>query len=246
MEKNWDASESWYTAAVGEKGHYYHQTVILPGALKLLGKFKSLLDVGCGQGVLARHLPKDVDYVGVDQSSALIESAKKMTKQGQFFVADACEKLPLENKTFERATFIMSLQNMERGKEAIANAAKHLSAKGKMVLVLNHPCFRIPRQSGWGVEEQKKLQFRKIESYMSAQKIPILTNPGKKEESANTYSYHHCLTDLSSWLKAAGLLIETVEEWCSDKKSEGKNAKMEDRARKEIPLFMALVATRLS
>lgn len=245
MEKNWDASESWYTAAVGEKGHYYHQTVILPGVLRLLGKFKSILDVGCGQGVLARHLPKDVDYVGIDQSSALIQSAKKMTKQGQFLVADACQNLPLENKTFERAVFIMSLQNMERGKEAIANAGKHLSAKGKMALVLNHPCFRIPRQSGWGIEEKKKLQFRKIESYMSAQKIPILTNPGKKEESETTYSYHHCLSEISSWLKATGLLIETMEEWCSDKKSEGKSAKMEDRARKEIPLFMAIVAVKV-
>lgn len=244
MTKNWDASESWYTAVVGEKGHYYHQTVILPGVLNLLGKFKSLLDVGCGQGVLARHLPKGVNYVGVDQSKALIQSAKKMTQQGQFFVADACEPLPLENQSFERATFIMSLQNMEKGSHAIANASKHLSTNGKLILVLNHPCFRIPRQSGWGIEEKKKLQFRKIESYMSAQKIPILTNPGKKEESDTTYSYHHNLSDLFSWLKSANLLIETVEEWCSDKKSEGKNAKMEDRARKEFPLFMALVGVK--
>ncbi|MBX7065754.1 MAG: class I SAM-dependent methyltransferase [Parachlamydiales bacterium] len=244
MTKNWDPSESWYTACVGEKGHYYHQAVVLPNVFRLLGKFSSLLDLGCGQGVLARQISKDTEYVGIDQSKALIASAKKLSKHGKFIVADAAEELPIEEDGFDRAAFILSLQNMENGKAAIGVAAKKLKKGGKLLLVLNHPCFRIPRQSGWGVEEQKKLQYRKIESYMSAQKIPIQTNPGQKGQSPTTYSYHHSLTDISAWLKAAGLFIETIEEWCSDKKSEGAKAKMEDRARKEIPLFMAILAVR--
>src|SRR5579872_4859138 len=56
MSKSWDSSENWYSSCVGEKGHYYHQTVVLPNVLRMLGKFHSLLDLGCGQGVLARHL----------------------------------------------------------------------------------------------------------------------------------------------------------------------------------------------
>lgn len=244
MSKNWDSSEQWYTSCVGEKGHYYHQAVVLPNALRLLGKYGSLLDLGCGQGVLARHLPETVDYVGVDLSKELIASAKKMSKQAKFFVGDASKELPVEKKDFERAVFMLSLQNMEKGGEAILNAGRHLKKGGKLLIVLNHPCYRIPRQSSWEVDEKMKLQFRRVNTYMSAQEIPIQTNPGKGGHSETTFSYHNPLSTYSNWLQTGKFAITAMEEWCSDKKSEGGRAKMEDRARREFPLFLAILATK--
>lgn len=244
MAKNWDSSEQWYTSCVGEKGHYYHQAVVLPNALRLLGKFTSLLDLGCGQGVLARSLPEKVEYVGVDLSKELIASAKKMSKSGQFVVGDASAELPIEKKDFERATFILSLQNMEKGQGAIQTAGRHLKKGGKLLIVMNHPCFRIPRQSSWDIDEQMKLQYRRINSYMSAQEIPIQTHPGKGGHSATTFSYHHPLSAYSNWLQQEKFVIGAMEEWCSDKKSEGSRARMEDRARREIPLFLAILAIK--
>jgi hypothetical protein len=41
-----------------------------------------------------------------------------------------------------------------------------------------------------------------------------------------------------------GFLIERIEEWVSPKKSEGGMAKVEDSARAEFPLFMAIVARK--
>lgn len=242
----WDASEPWYTSCVGEKGHHYHQAVILPNALRLLGKFTSLLDLGCGQGVLARHLPKTVEYIGIDTSNALIESAKTFAAGPhiRFLLADASCELQIDKKDFDRATLILSLQNMEQGARAIEAAARHLKKGGKLLIVLNHPCFRIPRQSGWGIDEQKKLQYRRINSYMSPLKIPIQTHPGKGKHSKTTISYHHSLSDYSNWLNGQKFAIEAIEEWCSDKKSEGAKAKMEDRARREIPLFLAILAKK--
>lgn len=244
MAKNWDSSESWYTSCVGEKGHYYHQAVVLPNALRLLGKIESLLDLGCGQGVLARHLNETIDYCGVDLSKSLVDSAKKLCKGRNFIVADATESLPVEKKDFHAAAMILSLQNMENGSGAIRSAGEHVRKGGKLLIVLNHPCFRIPRQSGWGIDEQMKLQYRRVNTYMSTQKIPIQTNPGKGENSATTFSYHHPLTDYTKWLQNEKFSIRSIEEWCSDKKSEGIKAKMEDRARKEIPLFLAILAIK--
>lgn len=244
---NWDSSEKWYSGCVGEKGHYYHQSVVLPGAIRLLKLVEgdSILDLGCGQGVLARHLKEGIDYAGVDQSKELIASARKLTsrKNGQFAVGDTAKPLPIEKRDFDAACFILSLQNMEKPWAAIANAKNHLRKGGKLLIVLNHPSFRIPRQSSWGIDEAAKLQYRRVNVYMSAQKIPIQTSPGKGDHSAVTYSYHHPLSDYSKWLAKEGFAISAIEEWVSDKKSEGAKAKMEDRARREIPLFMALLAT---
>ena len=244
MSETWDSSEKWYSSIVGEKGHYYHQTVVLPKSLQIIGKCKSMLDLGCGQGVLARALPESVDYYGVDQSQELVKKAKSLTQRGQFFVSDVTQEIPIEKKDFDQACFILSLQNMEEGEKAILNASKHLKKGGKLLVVLNHPCFRIPRQSDWGFDDKSKLQYRRMNLYMSAQKIPILTSPGQKENSSVTYTYHHNLSDIVGWFKKANLLVSDMQEWISDKKSEGAKARMEDRARKEFPLFLAILGVK--
>jgi hypothetical protein len=54
------------------------------------------------------------------------------------------------------------------------------------------------------------------------------------------------LTTYVSYLAAAGFVIEKLEEWVSDKKNTpGPHARREDRARAEIPLFMAIVARKV-
>ena len=242
---SWDAAEKWYSGCVGEKGHYYHQSVVLPNALRMLNisKQKSLLDLGCGQGVLARQLPETIEYCGIDLSKKLIDEAKRTTKRKNcsFHVGDAtAKKLPVEKNDFDRACCILSLQNMEHGEGAIQSAARHLRKEGELLLILNHPCFRIPRQSGWGVDEKSAIQYRRMNGYMSPMDIPLQINPGKGEQSEIFHSYHHPLSNYMKWLSKAGFAIHALEEWISDKKSEGAKARMEDRARREIPLFLAL------
>ncbi len=247
---SWDPSEKWYGKLVGEKGHYYHQSLILPNLLRMLAikdpKKTALLDIGCGSGVLARQLPKGIDYAGVDLSKGLLEQAKKQTPGMKFIYADATKPLPLDKTDFDIATFILSLQNMENGKGAIEQAAKHLSKPGSRIcLILNHPAFRIPRQADWSYDEGKKLMSRQVNSYMNPIKIPIAMEPSKGAKSPLTYSFHNPLSTYITWLNAYGFAVTALEEWCSDKKSEGGRAKAEDRARLEIPMFMCIIATRI-
>lgn len=243
---SWESSHRWYDAIVGEKGHYYHLQTVLPNSLRMLQlKPKdSLLDLGCGQGVFGRALPKDIAYVGVDAASSLIQSAKKQSRH-PFYVSDITKPLSIKEGPFSHATFILVLQNLEHPQSAFQNAANHLKPGGKLLIVMNHPCFRIPRQSSWGIDEPKKLQYRRVDLYMSSLKIPIQTNPGLKD-SPSTLSFHHPLSFYFQALSKAGFLIETVEEWISDKKSTGGRAAMENRSRKEFPLFLALLCTNLS
>lgn len=240
---NWDSSEEWYNSCVGEKGHYYHEAFILKNVLRLLDlkPGNTLLDLGCGQGVLERQIPKTVNYTGLDNSKSLLATAKKMS-QREFILADVCAPLPLNDQKYDAACFLLSLQNMESPDLAIAQAAKHLKPNGKLLLVLNHPCFRIPRQSNWGVDEKMHLQYRRMNLYMSPQKIPIQTAPSKGSASATTFSFHHPLSYFVTALSKNKLSVIAMEEWCSDKTSDGGRAKMEDRARKEFPLFLAILA----
>jgi ubiquinone/menaquinone biosynthesis C-methylase UbiE len=255
MDKNhdtsWETSSSWYDKIVGAKGHYYHQQVIIPSILRLLQVEKKsqphLLDLACGQGILSRHLPKGMKYFGIDGSESLIASAKKYGSKEthQFFVRDLSDELDLPFKDFSHATCILALQNLAQPTALFSTAYKHLRKDSPFIIVLNHPCFRIPRQSSWGIDEQKKLQYRRIERYMSPLKVPIQTQPSKYEKSEQTWSFHFPLSYYTAQLKQTGFVIDQIEEWCSDKKSVGKTAAMENRSRQEFPLFMAIIARKI-
>lgn len=247
---SWQSVGKWYNEAVGETGHYYHQAIIIPNVLKLLNfsedQSASLLDLACGQGVLSRHLPQHISYMGVDAAAQLIAAAKHYRHPSvhQFIQADITQKLLLPKTLFTHSTIILALQNIEYPLAVFKNANHYLQPGASFIIVLNHPCFRIPRQSSWKVDEDNKVQYRRIDRYMSPMNIPIQAHPSKGQKSAQTLSFHYSLSDYSRWLKEAGFAIDLIEEWCSDKLSEGRTAKMENRSRKEIPLFMAIVARK--
>ena len=243
LKTSWEKSSQWYDSVVGEKGHYYHKTVILPKLLNLmdLKPGDKLLDLGCGQGVLSRVIPNEVEYVGIDLSKSLIAEASNRIKQPhhRFLTGDVTKKPILKDQDFSHIAMVLCLQNMEYPLAALKTAAFHIQKRGKLFLVLNHPCFRIPRQTHWGFDEEKKLQYRQIDSYLSNQKIPIQTHPGKSN-SETTWSFHFPLSSYFTFFQKAGFIVSGIEEWVSDKKSSGGRARMENRARKEIPLFMQI------
>ncbi|HOX96206.1 MAG TPA: methyltransferase domain-containing protein [Candidatus Woesebacteria bacterium] len=249
MEKkdtSWQKSAKWYGEIVGEKGHFFHQTLVIPGVLRLLDirQGDRLLDVACGQGVLARRLPGEVTYLGVDLSHGLLADAKRMdkNKKHKYIVADVTKSIPVAEK-YNKAAIVLALQNIKEPEQTIKLTGEKMDKGGKLCIVLNHPCFRIPRQSSWEVDPKNKLQSRKINRYMSPMEIPINMHPGDKS-SPVTWSYHLPLESYSEMLFENGFLIEKIEEWTSEKKSEGKMAKSENRAREEFPLFMAITAVR--
>jgi ubiquinone/menaquinone biosynthesis C-methylase UbiE len=247
-ETSWQGVSDWYGRIVGLKGHYYHEHLILPRSIETLAleKSSSLLDLACGQGVLGRYVPKEVHYTGVDIAPDLIKQARHLDKNRAhvYLVADVSQKLPVHKTDFSHAAVILALQNIGSPEGVIRNAQIHLRKNGKFLVVLNHPCFRIPRQSRWGTDEQNKIQYRRVDRYMGPLKIPVAAHPGSGEQSEVTWSYHLPLSEYSRLLFENGFVIERLEEWLSDKHSIGDVAKMENRARKEFPLFLAILARR--
>jgi len=69
---------------------------------------------------------------------------------------------------------------------------------------------------------------------------PIQMHPSKEKSSPYTFSYHDSISTYGKWMTTKGFALTKLEEWSSHKSSTGKRAKMENRAREEFPLFLAL------
>jgi len=247
-DTSWNKVSSWYDQLVGEKGSDYHQSVILPGALKMLAprKGEKILDVGCGQGVFARRLVEaGAEVTGIDASKDLINAAQKRSPKIRYLTADAANMKMFQSESFDAVSCIMAIMNMDPLEAVVREMVRVLKRGGQMLLVLNHPCFRIPRQSGWGIDENRKLQYRRIDSYMSEMKIPIKMHPGYNP-GVQTWTFHRPLAVYFKTLAENGLTVNQLEEWISHRKSlPGSTKRTEDRSRNEIPLFLALQASKL-
>lgn len=241
---SWEKSADWYDRIIGAQGSELYQQVVIPRALELLqpGKGEAVLDLGCGQGVFTRALAAaGCKVTGVDAAPSLIKRAKTYPSRTpvRYEVRDAADLRGLG--PFDAACSILALQNMEHLPAVCRSTAQVLRNGGRMLWVLNHPCFRIPRQTAWGWDEDRKIQYRRVDAYASPMSIPIVMHPGQAQ-SESTVSFHKGLTDLMACGFGAGFLLAGFAEWHSHKESEpGPRARAENRARDEFPLFLAMV-----
>lgn len=226
------------------------RNLIFPGALRLLAPHReeTYLDIACGQGAFAEKITRETGaaVTGFDASAKLVAQAvRRRLVRGHFFVADAQRFAHLFGRSsFHGATCLLALQNMEPLPPVLQQVSALLKPNAPFVCVLNHPCFRPPRQSGWEWDEERKIQYRRVDRYLTSYEMPILVHPGS-DPTLKTYSYHRPISAYIEALSRNGLHIETMEEWISPSLSDsGPRAKAENLARKEIPLFLAIRARK--
>jgi SAM-dependent methyltransferase len=98
---------------------------------------QTVLDLGCGEGPLLRHVARrDFRYVGLDFSASSKHVARKTFHgpQIEFLEADAgC--IPLPDASFDRVLSHMVLHVMNPVDGAISEISRVLKPKGKLLLV---------------------------------------------------------------------------------------------------------------
>src|SRR3989338_5366555 len=253
-ETSWGHVANWYHEHVSESDNKYHEKVIKPNLLRVLGdvKDKRILDVACGQGFFSRALAAaGADVTGADIAPELIAIGKKLGPANIHYLAAPASRMPLPDSSFDAAICVLALQNIKDLSGALAQVSHLLKQGGAFVIVLNHPAFRIPRHSQWGFDPDGSpdsggagIQFRRVDRYLSESSYTIQMHPGS-DPSATTLSYHRPLQLYMKELAKHGFVLAGLEEWISHRVSEkGPRRDAEDRARKEFPLFLMLKAQK--
>lgn len=250
---SWGRVAAWYDAHLKQPAGTYHREVLLPHLTRLMALKRGdrLLDLACGNGFFSREFfHQGAEVVGVDVAPELIALAKQQSpKEIAYHAAPANDLSFLQDGSFDVVLISLAIQNMEDVNGALAEAHRVLVPGGRLYMVMNHPAFRVPRASFWGFDSNgaggKGVQFRRIDQYMSESKKAIQMHPGD-DPTETTVSFHRPLQFYFKGLHKNGFAVSRLEEWISHKKSvKGPKQAAEDRARKEIPLFLCLEATKL-
>lgn len=254
-DAGWDEVSDWYGEyqTSGRSDHFAE--VIVPGTVGLLEPKpgERILDIACGEGRLADAITNlGAAVTGIDASPTLIDLAtKRKLSGGRFAVGDArkLDEMPedLRAEPFDAATCVMALMNINPISDVLEGASKLLRPGGRFVAVLLHPAFRSPARSSWGWEGERasrQKQYRRVDAYLSAAAEPIIMNPGEVasgKKPVQTLTHHRPLEHYVKAFGAAGLMIDDLEEWPSRRRSEpGPRADEENRARREIPMFLCI------
>lgn len=258
--EGWDQVAGWYDNLLSIKGSDHHDELILPGVERLIGLEPSqrLLDIACGQGLVARHMigkQPGATAVGVDLSKELIERAHGQSPESISYVVGDVRSLgdsDLGDELFDAAVCVLALMNIDSIEEVFAGAMDRLKPGGRLVCVTLHPAFRNPGATAWGwvTDERTRqpVQFRRVDQYMSSRSQEIVMNPGAVSSGAQaitTETHHRPMSVYINAITQSGLMIDAVEEWSSKRRSEpGPRAKAENTAREEIPMFLAIRAVK--
>ncbi|MDP3772112.1 MAG: class I SAM-dependent methyltransferase [bacterium] len=247
-DTSWGPVAEWYSDLLEQDGTYQKE-LILPNLMRLLQPRTgmTILDLACGPGFFAHAFAEaGATVIAADSAPALIERAKKKAlKNIMWHIAPADDMPFAQNVSVDTAVIILAIQNIENVYSVFQECARILKPGGALTLVINHPAFRIPEHASWGWDEEKKIQYRRVEEYMSESKHRIKMHPGG-DPRVTTISYHRPLEFYFKALAKAGFLTNRLEEWLSHKKSqEGPRASAENRIRKEIPLFLYLEAYKI-
>lgn len=244
---SWGHVADWYDSHLKEAGTY-QRDLILPNLMRLMNirEGDRILDLACGQGFFSREFHKAGGSVtGADISKELIEIARQSSPPDiRYVVAPADRLTPLGDGIFDKVALILALQNIDNARGVVQECRRVMRPQGHLYLVLNHPAFRIPRYSRWGWDKETGVQYRRIDRYLSESAAKIQMHPGNRPDEY-TLSFHRPLQSYFKHLCNAGFYVTRLEEWNSDRKSRpGPRAEAEDRARKEIPLFLFIECVR--
>jgi len=248
---SWGKVANWYDDLLEKGESTYQKDLVLPNLMRLieLKKGERMLDVACGQGFFTREFAKTgAVLTGVDISKELIEIAKKSSPKEITFSVSKADKLPFEDGVFDKVSIILAIQNIENIIGVFSEIKRVLKSKGKVFIVMNHPCFRIPKKSDWGFDNKAGIQYRRIDAYSSDIMTKIEMNPGEKDNKKKEYtvSFHKSLQSYFKIFQKNGFVVSNLEEWSSDKKSQvGPRQQAEDKARQEIPMFLLLELTKI-
>ena len=205
----WEEQAGWWQEGFTGGADPEYEEQILPLAAEELAGAAAVLDVGCGEGQVARLAAAGgaTRVVGVDPTWNQVVVARQRGG-GPSYARSGADALPFPDATFDAVVACLVFEHIADAEGAIAEVARVLVPGGRFLFFLNHPLLQTPN-SGW-IDDQvldPPEQYWRIGPYLVEDEtieqvergvfIPFIHRPLSRY--VNAMAAHH-------------LLIERMEE----------------------------------
>jgi SAM-dependent methyltransferase len=144
----WDEHAQWWIDGFTNGADPEYEEQIIPLALEELAGRQSILDVGCGDGQIARALAGQGSTVlGVDPTQLHIDVATERGGGPTYLLGSASE-LPAPDTSQDAVVACLVFEHIDDMEAAIAEVSRVLKPGGQFSFFLNHPLLQTPG-SGW-------------------------------------------------------------------------------------------------
>jgi SAM-dependent methyltransferase len=205
----WETNAGWWIDGFTEGADPEYEEQILPLAAEHLSGARRVLDVGCGDGQvarLARKLGAEV-VAGVDPIWNQISVAAARGGGPSYARADAAA-LPFADGSFDTAVACLVFEHIRSVDEAVAEVARVLRPGGVFLFFLNHPLLQTP-DSGW-IDDQlldPPEQYWRIGAYLVEDE-----SVEEVEKDVFITFIHRPLSRYVNTLATNGLVVVHMEE----------------------------------
>jgi ubiquinone/menaquinone biosynthesis C-methylase UbiE len=239
----WERVAPWWQANFTEGADPEYEEQILPLAVDAIGSARRVLEIGTGEGQVARRLAQSGvagrTVAGVDLSSAQIREAARRGG-GPVYARSGAAALPFSDAAFDAVVACLVFEHIDAVDEAIAEVARVLEVGGRFAFFLNHPLLQTPN-SGW-IDDQMldpPEQYWRIGPYL-AEAATI----EQVEKGVFIRFVHRPLSRYVNAMAAHGLLIEHMVEPAPPAGFLERAREYEDAA--TIPRLLLLVTRKIA
>lgn len=145
----WEANAGWWQDEFTDGADPEYEEQILPLVAEHLAGAADVLDVGCGEGQVARLAVAGgaTRVVGIDPTWGQVTVAAGRAA-GPAYVRGGAGRLPFAGGTFDAVVACLVFEHIHDLDDAIAEVARVLRPGGRFLFLLNHPLLQTP-SSGW-------------------------------------------------------------------------------------------------
>lgn len=145
----WEAHAPWWQDQFTDGADPEYEDQILPLAVQLTGGARRVLEVGTGEGQVARAIAAahGAVVVGLDPTRNQIGEAARRGGAPHYLRAGAAA-LPVAAGSVDTVVACLVFEHIDAVDEAIAEVARVLEPGGRFVFFLNHPILQTPG-SAW-------------------------------------------------------------------------------------------------
>ena len=203
----WERHAEWWQREFTDGADPEYTEQILPLVVEWTTGFARVLEVGTGEGQVARAIAAShgAEVVGVDPTVRQIEEAERRGGGVEYRRAGA-EALPFGDGSFDAVVCCLVFEHIDDLDTAIAEVARVLRVGGRFVFCLNHPLLQTPG-SGWIDDQILEEQYWRIGPY-----LPEAATVEEVEKGVFIRFVHRPLGRYVNAMVDAGLVLERMIE----------------------------------